>query len=340
MKRILLGLLAGLILGGLAVGAFLKRRAGGEEKAPEAGPEERSYVQRGTHGEVTLKLDQETQKRMGLQTLALQAAEWNREAKAYGRVLDPAPLVSLAIELSSARASSEASGKEFERMKILNAQNQNVSARALEVAELAQKRDQILFEAAEARLMLALGQAGPKPPELPRFIQSLVSLQSALVQLELPAGEALESPPLGARISALGRDASFLDAQFLGAAPSADPATQGQAFLFRLDTNTVMVGAAVTGYLKLGGPAQAGVVVPREALLRHQGELYAYLQTGEETFERRPVSGERPLENGWFVAKGFKAGQKIVMAGGQQLLSEELKAAPESAPAGPAAGLP
>ena len=339
MKRILLGLLAGLILGGVIAGAFLKRRAGGEEKPPEGGHEEKSYVQRGTNGEVTLNLDKETQERMGLKTLALLPTEWNREVKAYGRVLDPAPLVSLLIEMTSARASLEASAKEYERMKILNAQNQNVSARALEVAEVAQKRDHILFEAAQAKLTLALGQAGPKPPDLSGFIQSLVFLESALIQLELPAGEALESPPLGARISTLGLGAKFLDAQLLGPAPSADPVTQGQAFLFRLDTNAVMVGAAVTGYLRLGGPAQSGVVVPREALLRHQGEVYAYLQTGEETFQRRAIPGEHPLEKGWFVTGEFKPGQKIVVAGGQQLLSEEFKAREESATPGKGGGL-
>ena len=67
--------------------------------------------------------------------------------------------------------------------------------------------------------------------------------------------------------------------------------------------------------------------------------MYAYLQTGEETFQRRAIPGEHPLEKGWFVTGEFKPGQKIVVAGGQQLLSEEFKAREESATPGKGGGL-
>jgi hypothetical protein len=39
------------------------------------------------------------------------------------------------------------------------------------------------------------------------------------------------------------------------------------------------------------------------------------------------VSLGRPLADGWFVTEGFKAGDKLVLVGAQQLLSEELKGA-------------
>ncbi len=49
------------------------------------------------------------------------------------------------------------------------------------------------------------------------------------------------------------------------------------------------------------------------------------MQTGDDLFQRVEVSLERPLENGWFTSAGVKPGDKVVVVGAQQLLSEELK---------------
>ncbi|MCX6905594.1 MAG: hypothetical protein NTW03_19370, partial [Verrucomicrobia bacterium] len=70
---------------------------------------------------------------------------------------------------------------------------------------------------------------------------------------------------------------------------------------------------------------ESGVTVPREALLRHAGEVFVYLQTGDEIFVRQEVELERPTESGWFVREGLKPQDKVVTVGAQQLLSEELK---------------
>ena len=67
------------------------------------------------------------------------------------------------------------------------------------------------------------------------------------------------------------------------------------------------------------------MVVPRNAVLRFNGATWVYLQTGGDTFQRTEVALEQPLENGWFVRQGMKAGDKVAVGGAQQLLSEELK---------------
>ena len=210
-------------------------------------------------------------------------------------------------------------------MKTLHAQNQNVSVRAVEAAEAAAKRDQTLLDSARAKFSLALGRTALKPDDLPGFIQALTSLQSALVQLEVPAGEALSSPPLGARVSSLSSASSLIEARLIGPAPTADLATQGQGFLFLLPTNSWPAGAAVTGFLTLPGEPLSGLLLPGAAVLRHEGEAYVYLQTGEGTFQRQHVALDHPLPDGWFVQEGFKPGQRVVTTAAQQLLAEEFK---------------
>jgi hypothetical protein len=104
---------------------------------------------------------------------------------------------------------------------------------------------------------------------------------------------------------------------------------QGQGFLFLLKPNSLPAGAAVMGWLKMPGAAKSGVVVPRPALIRHEGEVFVYLQTGNDTFQRTQIELDRPVERGWFVEEGLKPDDKVVIVGAQQLLSEELKGAGE-----------
>jgi hypothetical protein len=67
------------------------------------------------------------------------------------------------------------------------------------------------------------------------------------------------------------------------------------------------------------------VVVPREALVRHEGEAFLYLQTGDDTFVRKEIELEHPVAKGWFIEKELKPKDNVVVVGAQQLLSEELK---------------
>ena len=93
MKKLIIGLICGLALGGTAVWFYGPRRS-----APEAKEEKKeenkevSFVQHATNGETFLKLDKETQERMGLKTAPLRAARLKPQVQGYGRVLDPAPL--------------------------------------------------------------------------------------------------------------------------------------------------------------------------------------------------------------------------------------------------------
>jgi len=325
VKRAIIGAVAGLIAGGLATWMVLKHSEGGEENAKKEEHKEESRVQHGTNGESFLKLDAEAQRHIGLKIEPIAAAQLPPEVKGYGRVLDPAPLAALHIEGESARAALAASTREFERLKRLHEQDQNVSTRALETAEAAAKHDQILAESVKNRFDLNWGRALGGQKDLPAFINSLAAQEAALVRIDLPLGEALQTPPVGARIAALTAGAPPVEAQFLGPATTADPLTQGQGFLFLLTGNPLPPGAAVTGWLKVPGEPASGVIVPRAALLRHEGGAYVYVQIGDENFQRREIELDRPVEKGWFVMEGVKAGEKIVVIGAQQLLSEELK---------------
>jgi fructose-specific component phosphotransferase system IIB-like protein len=324
MKNVLLGIIVGLLAGGVGAWLFLRHHASGAEAKKEEEKKEEPHVQHDDNDKVFLKLDKEFQWHADLKMAVLQAAELKPELKAFGRVLDPAPLATVLTTLAAARAQLEASGKEAERLKILFGQNQNASARSLETAEAAVKRDQLAVQAAELSLVTSWGKSIASRPQLDQLIHSLVAQENALVRVDVPPSEKLGGPPSAARLALLSASDTPMDAEFLGAAVVADPQTLGQGFLFLVKGKALPANAAVVAWLILPGDFEKGVVVPRDAIVRHEGEAFVYVQTTDETFERFEVTLRHPLAAGWFTDE-LKPGVKIVINGAQQLLSEELK---------------
>jgi hypothetical protein len=288
-----------------------------------AGPQ----VTRDTNGNAVITMSDKTQKDLGLMVKKPTAFQMSPELKGYGRVLDPAPLAALIAELASGQAAYAASSGELARLKTLEGQG-NASARALQTAETAATRDQVAIQSARERLTLSWGKAVADQKDLPAFTHSLTSLEAALVRIDLPVGETLKEPPAGARIATLSGPSA--DAEFLELAPSVDPQMQGQGFIFLLKPNSLRLtsGESVAGYLKIPGEPLAGVIIPREAVVRTEGAGWIYLlNAAGDAFTRIEVTLDHPTESGWFVTKGATAGDFVVVTGAQQLLSFELKGA-------------
>jgi hypothetical protein len=315
---LLLGILSGCLL------TACSEKKEGASAAAEKPKEEESRVQHATNGETIVKLDAETQKLMGLQTSVLEPAELKKEIKCFGKVLDSATLASSVADLATAQTASAASQAELQRLRTLAAQS-NASARALETAQAAAARDSAQAEAARLRLLSSWGTAIADRQDLPAFVQSLGKLDSVLVQLNLHPDEALKEMPSLARVTT-GTAQSPVEAKFMSLAPSVDSQFQGQSLLFLVSPNPshLVPGASLTGFIAVSDEKQTGVVLPRDAIVRHGGTSWVYLQTASEEFRRTEVRLETPVAKGWFIPS-LKPGDKIVTAGAQEILSEEVK---------------
>jgi hypothetical protein len=321
--KTILGTIAGLLLGAAIMWTLLNHKTGtGQEAELEEQPETSHVLH--TNGRTFLKLDRSSRTNVGLKLAPLEAATLKPEVKGFGRVLDPAPLAALGTESAMARTALDASTKELQRLKVL-AQDQNASARALEAAAAVAQRDQIAVDAAHLRLVTSWGPAVASQADLPAFVRALVAHEAALIRIDVPLGEVLKQPPSGGRIAALTEEDQAFEAEFLGPAPNADALTQGEGFLFVLRKQRLPPEAAVIGWLTVPGESRNGVIIPRSAIVRHEGEAFAYVEAGDGLFERTQIELKRPTENGWFAQNGLKPGQKVVVVGAQQLLSEELK---------------
>jgi hypothetical protein len=329
MKRILLGAFVGILIGGVAAWSFLKRHEGGEKEEAKKEEAHEPHVARGTNGETILKFDKEAQAKMGLKAAELAAAQFQPELKATGRALDASALSIAINDIALSKAQLEASQRELERVKLLFGQNQNVSARAVEAAELAVSRDRLAAEAARLRLASTWGPSVIGMKNLEEFARAALEQKAALVRLDVPAGADLGEGMKAGRVALLSAPSKILPAQFLGPASSADAQSQSIGFLLQVNSPRLVPGAPLLGWLSLGGKPESGVIVPRDAIVRHQGEVFIYAQRGDDAFERIEIELEHPTEQGWFTA-ALKPPLKVVVNGAQQLLSEEFKGEAES----------
>jgi len=267
-----------------------------------------------------------TQARIGLQTQRLVAVSAPRVVDGFARVLDASGLAALDAELSAAQAAARSSRAELERVRGLAAADQAASTRTVDAARAQADADEARATLADRRIGLEWGPALARQSASLRseLLRDLARGDSALLRVDLLGGDSLPARPrLRVYPDATGKP---ITAVALGPAASAEARLQTPGVL------AVVRGAQVArlpaGLLVRAEAestaADAGTVLPRSALVRSGGAIWAYVQTGPEAFQRRPLAGGRPVESGWFVTSGFRAGDMVVAEGAATLFAAEV----------------
>jgi hypothetical protein len=297
----------------------------GKVKAANQGNSTGFQTRRGPQGEAAVVLDAKTRQIMGLEVSELAPREIFPETKCLGRVLDPGSIVPVAMDLAAARTAAVLTQKELARVRLLAGQN-NVAPRVVEAAEAAAQRDAAAVESARSRLAAVAGAAIADRVDLVQFVQMLVSGESALVRVALPAGENPPARPTILRVIATDGGDS-IEAQYVEMQQAVDPVTLGRAFLFLAVSNQsrLAAGAAVTAFLRTGDTQLSGVGVPASAVVRCDGSAWVYVQASDDVFGRVSVALDHPIAGGWLVLHGLQAGGRVVTVGAQELLSEEMR---------------
>jgi hypothetical protein len=317
-----------LLLAASVLGALTGCQRSGETRESEtssgANPPP-AEVQRSPEG-VKVTVQAKAQERLGIGVEQPKAMVTEAEVKAYGRVLDPAPLVNAVTDMQAAHNTLAASKQELDRVRMLFQQDRNASARAMETAESNFRRDEIAVQSLQLKLIAAWGKSLVEQADLPGLVHALAARDCLLVRLDLPAGQFLKEA-LGAKLTTLEAPEDRIEATLLGGAPDVDSQTQGQGFLLLVKRPTAALrpGQAVTGYLQTAGAGISGVLVPASAIVRADGKAWVFVQTDALTFVRREIKLDRPADGGWLVREGVAARDKLVVTGAQMLYSEELK---------------
>jgi hypothetical protein len=242
------------------------------------------------------------------------------------------------------KVSLDASRKEYERLKALYEDNRNISDKALQAGEVAWRSDEANLSATQEAWQAAQKSIRSAEEALqamedaarqqwgdvlarwlygaPPAFERLLRHQDILIQITLPSGIPISSAPETASVQTpLGTLAPVL---LISPAARTDPRIQGISFYYLASAHETQLlpGMNVPAYLPVGKEVQ-GILVPASAIVWWQGKAWVYVQKNEAQFIRREISTGAPVPEGWFMEKGFRRGEKVVITGAQLLLSEE-----------------
>jgi len=271
---------------------------------------------------VTLSADD--QKRLGVNVAILEAREIAETAPAIIRVLDPAPLLAIEFERVAAEAAARASHAQAQRLASLAKQDQSASLQSVEAARAQAAADQSRLDLLSGRLRFEWGArfADLAPAARASLLRDLTAGEAVLLKADAPQhAEGLDGV---VRVtSAAGVVKTYSES--LGLSGVVDPRMQTIG-LFVVARDAGSAGLSPGRVLKGGVETSqkiAGVVIPREAVIRVDGAAWAYVQTGGSTFERREIADPEFVEDGWFVTTGFTPKDQLVTAGAGSLLAVE-----------------
>lgn len=281
----------------------------------------------------------ETSVRMGgIVAAPLQPVSHRREVQALGVVLPVLELNDLhnnhaaaKAQAEAAQATADASRKEYARLRALNADERNVSDKALQTAEALWRSDEARQKmTAEALLTVeqnARQQWGPRLADAivnnASLFRRLAAQQDALVQVTL-SGSYLSSLPQTIRLQSPG--GGFAEASLISLAPRTDPRFQGQSLFYSAPAQKagLVPGMNVSAYLP-AGPEEHGHLVPETAVVWWQGKAWVYLEESKGHYVKQELPASGSVADGWFVPEQFAEDKPVVVTGAQLLLSEELR---------------
>jgi hypothetical protein len=295
---------------------------------------------RSTDDQSSLRVGSKTQVVCGLKVMRAEPFEHLTEFTAIGKVINIQPLLALRerylvslAELGSAKARQKQSGQSLKRQQALF--RFGIAAkRSLQEQEALGYGDQALVDAGQVRVSTIVNEArlewgNPLAEWLlakqPKNLAAFLSGQQQLVQVTLPTGKQLGMGIDTIFIDSSGQRAKAYAATLISRSTQIDNSQQGESYFFRANGANLRAGMKVNAWIPEGESQKLGVIVPESALVWYMDQVYIYLKTGKDIFNRRLIKNFTPVGGGYFLQEGVQAGEEIVMIGAQTLLSEELR---------------
>lgn len=310
---------------------------------PDTDEDEQEAVKAPSHvsvqnGVTIISLDAATQAREGIRVEPLTESSRRTELRATSLILSVNVLAGLRNGYVAARTKVErdrvdlaTSQSQYQRVKTLYEQNQNMSLQAMQSDEGAYRNNQAQVTADEQDANLQMDTIRQNwGSVVEKWVSSnsptldaILDQREFLAQVVFPPGEVAAAPRI-LSITIPGNQS--IKAQLVSSLPQVNPQIQGISYLYLISNRPgLAVGMNLAVLVPVGTPVM-GVTIPESAVVWWQGKAWVYDATSPTTFTRRYVPTENPVGGGYFVpGSTFTSGMKFVTAGAQALLSEEFR---------------
>ncbi|WP_020168233.1 MULTISPECIES: hypothetical protein [Methylotenera] len=302
----------------------------------------------------TVTLPLATQINSGIETAKVASTAFQGEIKSFGNVVaidqlidGKATYLNLQSNLKLARVGSQQKNQQYQRLKILNADDKNVSDLALQEALAAVEADAANITAIELQLknlqtnlQLRWGKALAKvafSENLPPNLANLLNKNNVLIQISLPLNTSAPAQGSIVNITPLTESSSQIKATYVSPAATSDSNGFGNTFYYSAPADSLRIGMRVNVEVQADADdVSNGVIIPSNAVVWYAGKPWAYFkqpqlinnkqsdQTKPSLFVRKPISTDTEIDAGWFN-QGIEPETEIVVSGAQLLLSEEFK---------------
>jgi hypothetical protein len=274
-----------------------------------------------------LEVSAQVQHHLGLTTQHLTVTHRSAEVDAFAKVLDPEPLVQLNADLATAVATAAASKAQAERSRALSTPSGGVAIKDMEAAVSQAQQDALKVSMLRHRLGLEWGPGVVRMSEAARqrLVRALSAGSAALVHVDTHNDEG----QAGARFVKVDIGNDSVRGPVIGPARAAEPRLQSSGLIVEISGPSAIllsVGLTQSAHIEQSSP-QNGVILPRSSVIRFKGSDWVYLRTGPSVFQRRLVESPVAEKDGFFVAKGFAAGDEVVVKGADALFTAEISPA-------------
>jgi hypothetical protein len=283
----------------------------------------------------------EVQTNSGILTSKLEGVAYTGEIKSFGTVVAIDNLIdaktqylNLRSEASVIQSNNAHNLKQYQRLKALNADDKNVSDRAVQEALALVNADKAKALAIDSQIKNLLYGAKLKwgtalaemiaNGKLPPHLESLMSRKHVLVQISLPINTPTPAAGSTIQITPINENIEPIKAIYVSPASQSDASGLGKTYYYSAPAELLRIGMRVNVQAEAKTESSNGVVIPNNAVVWYAGTPWVYLKQGKDQFIRKPISTDTEIDAGWFN-QNISADSVIVTRGAQLLLSEEFK---------------
>jgi hypothetical protein len=270
-------------------------------------------------------LNSEQQRAVDVRVAHPLAAKAPQRSPAFGMVLDSTTLLADEGERSAASAQEHAASAEASRLSGLYAAGAGASLKMLEAAQAEEARAHADARLASARFAQHWGPVAAQRPIVRRqLLDALVAGRSILIRADLPGRHMVGTIPDKALVDV---DGIEVPGRVLGALGQLSE-VQSAGLLIEVHNPPAGLAAGARMPLSLLSTEQAGMLLPRDAVLYDENGAYVYKQlTAKTPAERTRYAAVRvtlllPYGDGWLV-RGVDDDDDIVVHGAGVLWSLE-----------------